>query len=435
MINNLVFVSQAYLGFAGTQVLERAAEQARLSIVLETDEELHPRLVPYIATIHRLPGNSKHGLQPSFDVVDLTGVVRREIDAAGADPATVALFCQHEDNVLPVAHVRRLTGIRGDGPELVTQFRNKVAMKQAVAERLPHALPRYRKLLAERASEDPSGYYDELVGALGSERLIVKPTTGAGSLNVATVSSAEDLARAARQIRSDLRELEYEVDEYIDGTLYQCDSFVREGKVVFSGILELGCANFDFVQGRPLSVYPVTDEELYKELFAFNQEVVTTLGFQSGSTHLELFVRRGQGGTTSVTFLEIAARVPGGLGVPFHERNAGINLIDANIDLALGHDAKHESSVVRRNNVVSALLPVGHGRIIYLNEPDIMSAYSIDWRVKVGDMVDVRTLVDTAGILTLVNDDPVVLRRDFESLQGYTPVTCVAEVPPSCGVR
>ncbi|MEO3783700.1 ATP-grasp domain-containing protein [Actinocorallia sp. B10E7] len=424
MKTGLVLISQAYLGFATERTLERAASQARLSIVLHADEALHPKLAPYVSEVHRLTGRTLRNLQPAFDVDELTEVVGYEIAAAGGDPARVALLCQQEDNVLPTAHVRRRTGIVGDGPELVERFRDKVLMKRALAERMPWALPRYRGFSTARAVADPEGYHRELTAELGADTLIVKPTAAAGSLNVAVVSDARDLAEAAERIRSDEREFEYEVDELIEGTMYQCDSFVRDGRVVFSGILELGCSNFDFVQGRPLSVYPVTDEELYRRLFEFNQDVVSALGFRDGSTHHELFVRRDGEGELRLTFLEIAARVPGGLGVPFHERNSGINLIDANILLTLGDPLADTVRGERRNNVVSALLPVGRGRIVSLNQPDITSGYSIDWRVGVGDVVDSRSLIDNAGILTFANDDPVVLREDFEKLQSYVPVVC-----------
>ncbi len=35
--------------------------------------------------------------------------------------------------------------------------------------------------------------------------------------------------------------------------------------------------------------------------------------------------------------------------------------------------------------------------------------------------MDSRSLADTAGILTLYNADPKVLRADFEALQHYVP--------------
>jgi biotin carboxylase len=417
-----VFVSQTYLGYASSQTLQRAADQARLSIVLDGDEALGPGLAPYISRVHRLNGKTLRTLRPCFDVDELTEVVGREIETAGGDPTAVALYCQSEDNVLPTAQVRRRTGIPGEEPEVVRLFRDKLAMKRVLARHLPWALPRYRTFSLDRACDDPAGYYEELVGTLGTEVLIVKPTDGAGSLNVAVVSGPADLARAAASIRTDTWEFEYEVDEFIHGTMHQCDSFVRDGKVVFSGILELGCSNFDFVKGKPLSVYPVTDEDTYRRLFDFNQKVITALGLRDGATHHEVFVARDGDRRPTLKFLEIAARVPGGLGVPYHVRNSGINLIDANILVALGH--RNEIPFENRNNVVSALLPVGHGRIVSLNEPDVTSDYSIDWRVRVGDVVGRRSLVDNAGVLMLTNDDPVTLRRDFESLQSYVPVTC-----------
>jgi hypothetical protein len=424
MIESMIFVSQTYLGFATAKTLERAASQARLSLVLHGDEEPHPKIVPYISEIYRLNGRTRSNLQPSFDTDELTVIARRELDASGGDPRKVALFCEHEDNVLPTARVRHRIGIAGDGPELVQRFRDKIVMKQALAESHPEALPRYQRLSLDRIATDHVSYYNELVSALGTKKFVVKPTTGAGSLNVTVISEPHDLLLAGEKIQSDSREFDYEVDEFVPGVMHQCDSFIRRGKVVFCGILELGCTNFDFVQGKPLSAYPVTDDQTYCQLFDFNQGVVRALGFQNGSTHHELFVRRTAGGQLSVKFIEIAARVPGGLAIPYHERNSNINLIDANILLELGDASADDLTVQRRDNMVSALLPVGHGRIVSLNEPQITSEYSIDWRVRVGDVVSSRSLTDNAGILTIVNDDRLTLRRDFESLQTYVPVTC-----------
>jgi len=424
MIRSLVLVTQAYLQYASPRLLERAAAQARLTVVLHGDEPVHPLLAPYLAHVHRLTGQMRHNLQPAFRVEDLATVVAGEVELAGGDPAAVAMFCQNEDNVLPTAQVRSSLGIAGDGPKLVRRFRDKIEMKEAVGAHLPQVLPRYRGFDVDRAAGQAAGYYAELAAGLGSQRLIVKPTVGAGSLNVATVSSPADLRAVAAMIRADDRVFDYEVDEFLDGTMYQCDSFVRGGTVIFSGILELGCSNFDMVRGQPLSVYPVADEDLYRRLFEYNQAVITVLGFRDGSTHHELFLCPDPGGRMVPRFLEIAARVPGGLGVPFHERNSGINLIDANLLLALGDPAVDGLSPRTRNNVVSALLPVGHGTVVARNEPQLESPYTINWRVAVGDVVDSRSLLDNAGILSLTNEDPVILRRDFEALASYVPVIC-----------
>lgn len=62
--------------------------------------------------------------------------------------------------------------------------------------------------------------------------------------------------------------------------------------------------------------------------------------------------------------------------------------------------------------------------ITLLNEPRIECPYKIDWRVKVGDFVHIRFLVDIAGIITFENNDREVLRSDFNKLRNWSPVTC-----------
>lgn len=119
-------------------------------------------------------------------------------------------------------------------------------------------------------------------------------------------------------------------------------------------------------------------------------------------------------------FLEIAA---GGLGVPFHELNSAINLVDANLLLTLGVPEVDDLGPRMCNNVVSTLLPVGHGTVVAGHAPVITSPSTIDWAICVGDVVDSRSLIDNAGTLR-VNDDPTVLREDFEVLAGQVPVTC-----------
>jgi hypothetical protein len=425
MISGVVLVSQAYLNYASQEILEEVAAQVRLTLVVDEGEDVHSGLAPFLDEVHRLKGQTHNSLLPSFDVGELASVVRKEIELAGGDPRSITLFCQHERNVLPTAQVRKVLGIAGDGPDVMRRFKDKLAMKEALSKSMPEALPRHQLLSFERLDEDPVGYYRELVTALGTEKLVVKPTGASGSFNVAIIDTADGLRSVGERTRRHEREFDYEVDEFLQGTMYQCDSYVREGVVLFSGILELGCSNFDFLSGSPLTVYPVSDERDYRQLFEFNQAVVTTLGFANGSTHHEIYVQRRPSGELLIKFGEIGARVPGGLGVPYHQLNSGVNLMDANLLLAVGREpAPSPADAKPKNNVVSALLPVGNGEIVSLNEPDVASAFSIDWRVGVGERVDCHTLVDVAGILTLVNDDKAELRRDFESLQSYRAVTC-----------
>ncbi|MCW5220207.1 ATP-grasp domain-containing protein [Verminephrobacter aporrectodeae subsp. tuberculatae] len=418
MVKTLVFITQAYVNFASDAALEKVRSKVRTVLVLYRDEVVNARIARHMDDIVRVGGALTDNVRPVLSVEEMLVLVEHEIGQAGNADA-VRVFCQEECNVLGAATIRVTLDIPGDSPDMVQRFRDKLEMKEAVAK---HGVrvPAYEKLDRNRLSAEPQAYYDALVEKLG-KRLVVKPTRAAGSFNVTVVESYEDFFVARKVVEDEIFRFEYEVDEFISGTMYQCDSFVRNGIVVFSGILELGCSNFDFVQGKPLSVYPAIPEALRQRLFQFNQDVVTALGFENGSTHHELFFNEADG---SIVFLEIAARVPGGIGVPFHEKNSHVNLIDANLYYTVDPAWLSDIQPIVSNNVVSALLPVGHGTVVQLNEPEIESRYEIVWNIQPGAVVNSRSLVDNAGILTLYNDDRIVLRRDFERLQHYVPVTC-----------
>ena len=179
-----------------------------------------------------------------------------------------------------------------------------------------------------------------------------------------------EFGAACRTIRGSQYPFAYEVDAFVTGTLYQCDSLTRAGRVVFRSVLELGCANFDFVQGRPLSVYPLPASELRARLERFDDDVIAALGFRDGATHHEIFhdpVR------DELVFLEIAARIAGGLAVPYHQLDSNMNFIDAVLYQTAVPALLDRVRAHSRDNVVSALLPVGHGTIVKLNEPHLES--------------------------------------------------------------
>lgn len=420
MKKTIILLSQSYLQFSSENVLEYLHQNTRLVLIIHSSEEVHPLLKNKIEKTYYVSGTLIESLRPELDFSEVEKIVSEEILLAG-DAQDVSIFCQQEDNILTAARIRDRFNITGDRPDLVVKFRNKLIMKECVGKIMPQVIPKHEKLELKEINDNLVSYYAKLENNLGN-KMLVKPTSGAGSFNVMIINTPEDLKSVHNMILNDEHNFEYEVDEYISGKMYQCDSFIREGKVLFSGILELGCSNFDFVQGKPLSVFPVTDQDLYDKLFKYNQDVISALGFLSGSTHHELFINDS---TQEIIFLEIAARVPGGLGVPFHTANSNINLIDANLLLAADSTEVDNIHPDMQNNMVSALLPVGHGKIISLNEPEICSDYSIDWYVKVGDEVNSRSLIDTAGILIFKNENRMLLRSDFEKLQSWTPVTCL----------
>lgn len=417
MTSTIIFLTPVYLQYASDEALGTIARRARLVLLAYRGAPVDPRLIPYFARIVPQDAALNLSVRPVLHEDAVVEVVREEIERAGSADA-VRIFAQEEGNVLLAARVRARFGIPGDQPAMVERFRDKLKMKAAIAA-AGLRIPRHEPLDPERiGAETSAAYYAELRGRLGLP-LVVKPINAGASINVFIARDGAAFEAACHTIRTSPYTFDYEVDEFIDGPMYQCDSFVHDGRIVYCGALELGCTNFDFVQGRPLSVYPALEPKLRARLERFNQTVIEVLGFRDGSTHHEIFhdTRRDE-----LVFLEIAARVAGGLGVPYHQLNSNINMIDANLYLSADPALLERIEVRKRDNVVSALLPVGHGTVVKLNEPQLESRYEVRWAVKPGQVVDSKSLNDNAGILMIYNDDPVVLRRDFERLEHYVPV-------------
>lgn len=418
MKNTLVLISQCYLNYASYEALNTVAHYNRIVLVLADGEVVEPKIAPYIDELYIVESSLTENIRPVFNLAVLIKVISLEIERVGT-PDKVRIFCQQEDNILVAAQARAHLNIKGDWPETIELFKDKIKMKAAVSKIYTDSLPRHEILDLARLRDDPERYYSMLTLKLG-RKMIVKPTSAAGCFHVEIVNNYANFIEIAVMIAQDEYQFEYEIDEFISGTMYQCDSLVVDGQTTFCSILEQGCSNFDFVQGKPLSVFPAIDKDLYQYLYDFNQSVITELGFTDGSTHHELFI---QDTTGDIIFLDIAARVPGGIGVHFHETNSNINLIDANLYLTVNRELLSKVQSAQKNNVVSALLPVGNGLVKKLNEPEIQSPFDIIWNIEEGTQVDCHSLIDTAGVLTFRNDNLEVLRSDFEKLQSYVPVT------------
>ena len=419
MINDsLIIVTQSYLGFAAPEIWGELAAKRRLLVLVREGETVLPALAQAAQEIRYLPLAAERNVLPVLEYEPLLAAITEETTKAGGG-AHVRIVCQDECNLYNVSRCREVLGIPGDRPEVAARFRNKIAMKQALAQAGVN-IPKFVALDWTKAAA-PEAYYAELAGTLGS-RLVLKPTESAGSFGVRIIDDAAKFKAALEDIEAEFRHLEYEIDEFVSGTLVQCDSFVKDGNVVFTNVLEINCHGFEFIGGKPLGVFPLPEGAARNAISAMNDAVITALGFSTGATHMEVFHDKA---TNRVTFLEIAARVVGGIGIPFHKDNSGVNLIELVLYAAL-EDGSFEShfNVHHRNDVVYALLPLRLGTIEALLDPDVESYFEIDWKVRPGQKVDPRSLVDNAGFLMLRNSDHEGLRRDFDRLNDYVPVRC-----------
>ncbi|KPI00291.1 hypothetical protein OK074_5899 [Actinobacteria bacterium OK074] len=212
--------------------------------------------------------------------------------------------------LVPAAAFREALGVPGLDLTRTTLFRHKVLMKRHMAAggvRTPEFTG-----ISGPAEAAP------LLEKHG--RIILKPVDGWAARGVHRVTSPAELRRLERTGLG--HEGPYEAEEFIDGTPCHIDSVVRAGRptaAMASRYLDLLPTLAAGDQRRSVAVGEGRSRET---LLAFNRQVLATMPWFSGVTHLEVFLEPS--GTP--VFCEIAAR-PGGAGViPSFRHRFGVDL-------------------------------------------------------------------------------------------------------------
>ena len=207
--------------------------------------------------------------------------------------------CLWEPGVLLAAKLREALGIPGLPVAAANRFRNKDLMKQAVAAagiRTPkHASARTAKEC--RAAVETVGY-----------PAILKPIAGAGSQDTYRVNNAAELGEAIRRMgKID----EVNVEEFIDGDEYTFDTICVNGEIKYFNIFwyrprPLIARTEEWISPQTLALRDVEHPALAGGR-AMGRAVIDALGFQSGFTHMEWYMKPDG----EAVFGEIAARPPG----------------------------------------------------------------------------------------------------------------------------
>jgi biotin carboxylase len=207
--------------------------------------------------------------------------------------------CLWEPGVILAARLREELGVPGQDVAQATLFRDKDAMKQAVAAagiRTPKHQRATSAAECQRAAEQ-----------IGFP-VIVKPIAGAGSADTFQVNSRLELdavlARAGHVP-------EVNVEEFIDAVEYTFDTICIKGKIAYWNICLYRPRPLTARQEEWISPQTVVLRDVDADHLAGGREmgraVLKALGFQTGFTHMEWY-RKANGETV---FGEIAARPPG----------------------------------------------------------------------------------------------------------------------------
>lgn len=252
------------------------------------------------------------------DFEAVCGAVQKITDHVGPVDRIVAVS---EATLAIAAEVRAALGIPGPRPEDVALYRNKLQMKEAVAEAGIRA-PRFASCdSAESTAESAVDSAVDFARATGFP-LILKPVSGAGSRGVHRVEDEAALTTLLEQIDTG----DYELEEYIEGPIYHVDGFVGEdSRIPFMAVSRYvnDCLAFE-AAGQPLGSVIVQASPLRSRVEEFARKCVAALNMASMPFHLELFVTAEE----DLVFLEIAGRI-GGAEVPYlTEKVFGINLFE-----------------------------------------------------------------------------------------------------------
>jgi len=183
-------------------------------------------------------------------------------------------------------------------------FRDKVVMKEYLAKYKIEMTPFYADYPADYSFKIP---------------LVLKERNSTGSRGIEVLTSVPDLV----QFDSSL----YYFEEFIDGTEGSVESFIQNGKVIFTSITEYLRKKFINLVGAHYASL------LEAKILDLNQRVLSALKLENGMTHLEFYLTP-QG---HLIFGEIALRPPGGHIMELIEKSYGFNPWRTYVDVELGN--------------------------------------------------------------------------------------------------
>ncbi|PQZ79820.1 hypothetical protein CQ031_08450 [Microbacterium sp. MYb40] len=334
-------------------------------------------------------------------------------------PKDMRLATLDEHLIPTLGSIRDQFGIPGVSQEQSLRFSDKKLMKEALANSGVRT-PQFVVVSAD--SEPPT--YDLLVARLGSP-LFVKPTCGAGSHGTRLIETEAEW-RAWLTVRPE--DVEFEVDAFLQGTLYHVDFVVGIDSSDWCSVGEYTHPNAEFLQGGTLGSRALSPDDWATPIVRHAAvQALNALGAGTGVYHVELFL--SSAGT--VTFLEAAMRPPGAMVPDLYSHIYGKNIQSLGVMAQWRSDGataiiKSIASPKRTGFGIWAWIPPAPGVVVALQAPELPpgSELSITWRCSVGDaLISPEVIVERAGMLfaSLANYDEerVVLnglRHDYRPI-------------------
>jgi biotin carboxylase len=248
-----------------------------------------------------LPALTRQHLSGYLQVPNFTdedAVVRQVVANVGSHTID-RVVCMWEPGIEMAAKIREALGVPGMRVEQANTFRNKDLMKQVVTKAGIRT--------ARHASATTLAGVREAAESIGFP-VIVKPISGAGSMDTIRAASMEELeAQLARIKGYD----EVNVEEFIEGDEYTYDTICIDGRIVYENVCyyrpnPLIARSVEWISPQTIALRDLSPP-IIQQGIALGHAVLEAMDFQTGFTHMEWFYTpKGE-----AIFGEIAARPPG----------------------------------------------------------------------------------------------------------------------------
>jgi hypothetical protein len=300
--------------FKGERFMTRAKERGA-NVYLLTQQKLLGKPWPRQALADVFAQNDGPPLQATLNTVSYLMRTIRFDRIVGLDDYDVEV----------AASLREHLRIPGMGDTQARFFRDKLACRIRLRE-LDIPVPDHTPV-----------FNNEVVGewiAKVPPPWMLKPRSEASATGIHKIKSADELWQVLDS-KGDGRS-QFHLEQYLPGDVYHVDSITSDGRVVFAEAARCGDPPFNVAHGggifTTVTLPRGTEEE--RTLKAFNEKVLTSLGYRYGASHVEFIKGRDDG---KFYLLETAARVGGAHIAEMHEAATGVNLWEewANLEVDL----------------------------------------------------------------------------------------------------
>ena len=203
-----------------------------------------------------------------------------------------------------------------------------------------HAL-RFRDKLTMRSVASANGILcPEFIGVFNSEAVneyldrvpapwIVKPRTEVSAFGIRKCDTKEQVWGVLNELEN--RETwrdhpsKFQIERFVEGSVYHIDSVVKDGKVIAAGVSEYGTTPFNVAHGGGVFTSSIMDykSKKRKELEKLNKKLLKALDHRQGVSHAE-FLKSDEDG--EFYLVEVACRVGGAYIANVLEHACGFNL-------------------------------------------------------------------------------------------------------------